>query len=391
MRNKFISSLPLLKKPSLNIPVGASNAAGTEVHYNISIAGKDYNVYFKSSDAPLYAGIEPLLILALLPAMKLGADIVLTRPISRDLADNLEKFMKIFGSWYKDFNPVKILGERLDDLPAAGGKRVGAFFSGGVDSFYTLLKHKNEITDLIYIRGYDIDLDDARHRAVSEMCAKVARRLDKNLLVLETNTRRMLKGYGKWGPHQFGLALGSAAQILSARFRKIYIAADFDEENLRPWGSHPHTTPLFGNSVINIVYDGAEAKRIEKLKNICENDIALNYLRVCYENIAGTYNCGKCEKCLRTMIGLYALNKLKNCATFPAIIDASLLREKLYANEPARVFARENLSLLETQDRQRLPIYIALQRAISLPLWQVKLKNYYQSKIQKGSRPVKRH
>jgi len=30
-----------------------------------------------------------------------------------------------------------------------------AFFSGGVDSFYTFLKHRHEITDLAVVHGFD--------------------------------------------------------------------------------------------------------------------------------------------------------------------------------------------------------------------------------------------
>jgi len=59
----------------------------------------------------------------------------------------------------------------------AGARRgVGCFFSGGVDSFYTLLKHRREITDLVVVHGFDLPLaSDPLRRSLSEAAGDVAR------------------------------------------------------------------------------------------------------------------------------------------------------------------------------------------------------------------------
>src|SRR5574337_867736 len=44
------------------------------------------------------------------------------------------------------------------------GRKVAVFFSGGLDSFYTLLKRRNEIDSLVFIHGFDIPLENVALR-----------------------------------------------------------------------------------------------------------------------------------------------------------------------------------------------------------------------------------
>ncbi len=49
---------------------------------------------------------------------------------------------------------------------------IACFFSGGVDSFYTLLKHREEITHIIFVHGFDIALEDHSLRAQASRMAR---------------------------------------------------------------------------------------------------------------------------------------------------------------------------------------------------------------------------
>jgi hypothetical protein len=361
------------KRPCVEIGLGQTGDEG-EVRYALSIVGRPYEVFFRSPEVTLYPGVEPLLVLALLPAMRVGADLLPAQPIGQDFSVNLVRFMEIFGRWFKDFRKVDILGERgVSGRPRANA-RVGAFFSGGVDSFYTLLKHQNEITDLVYVHGFDLALRDrVRRKAVSDMCRAVADRLGKGLVEVETNAPSMVRPYSKWGRHAFGAVLACVGHLLSSEFSKIYIASGVHQDALSPWGSHPDTDPLLGSQEVTFIHDGCEAQRTEKIEAICEHKIVMDHLRVCWENVEGTYNCGKCEKCLRTMISLYAIGKLGHCRTLPARLDQTAVRNLLFTYGAAQVFARENLSLLEAHGLQQAPIYAALQVASARPLWQANL------------------
>lgn len=59
--------------------------------------------------------------------------------------------------------------------------------------------------------------------------------------------------------------------------------------------------------------------RFEKTALIAEWPVGLQNLRVCQRDDTGTANCGRCEKCLRTMTTLEALGKLEGLTdTFPS-------------------------------------------------------------------------
>jgi len=47
----------------------------------------------------------------------------------------------------------------------------------------------------------------------------------------------------------------------------------------------------------------------------------MRWLRVCWQNKELAYNCGRCEKCLRTMIALHLAGALSRCRTFNRPID----------------------------------------------------------------------
>jgi hypothetical protein len=55
--------------------------------------------------------------------------------------------------------------------------------------------------------------------------------------------------------------------------------------------------------------DGADMSRFEKTRLVAAWDAGLQNIKVCTRNWPGA-NCGECEKCLRTMLALTALNAL---------------------------------------------------------------------------------
>ena len=58
--------------------------------------------------------------------------------------------------------------------------------------------------------------------------------------------------------------------------------------------------PLWSTEAVEIVHDGCGQTRVEKIKYISQNETVMKNLRYCWENRDVEYNCGKCEKCLRT-------------------------------------------------------------------------------------------
>jgi hypothetical protein len=90
----------------------------------------------------------------------------LCRPIDPVLSANASRLMKIWTGWYPRLRIVPIDAEVKPVEPGPGPAETAAFFSGGVDSFYTLLRNKEAsdresfpaIDRLLCVWGFDIDL-----------------------------------------------------------------------------------------------------------------------------------------------------------------------------------------------------------------------------------------
>jgi len=74
--------------------------------------------------------------------------------------------------------------------------------------------------------------------------------------------------------------------------------------------------------------------------------VALDNLRVCWENRFGRYNCGVCEKCIRTMLNLEAAGMIEKCKSFKRRLSYSDVENLPIADMRDRIFARGNYEAL---------------------------------------------
>jgi hypothetical protein len=83
--------------------------------------------------------------------------------------------------------------------------------------------------------------------------------------------------------------------------------------------------------------------------------VAFQNFRVCLANVKDRLNCGKCEKCVRTMAGLVAIDKLHKTKAFVEDdLDPDLLASfniRIRVREP---FYEELLPLLKDRGRHDL-------------------------------------
>jgi hypothetical protein len=269
-------------------------------------------------------------------------------------------------SWFPDLMGVVDVDAALESSSGSPATGIGCFFSGGVDSFYSALKHQNEITHLIFVLGFDIALDDDLliQRALSGVRA-AASALGKPLIEVATNIRTFSDNIFDWGVHYHGAALASVGLALAPHLGKVIIPASYAEADLHPWGSHPDLDPQWSSSRVSFLHDGAEATRPEKVRFIAGHQVALDHLRVCWLNTGSAYNCGRCEKCVRTMVNLRAVGALGNAKTLPTELAPSAMR-KIRLGEGATLFAKENLAALRASDRRDEALERALRRAIAI-------------------------
>lgn len=262
-------------------------------------------------------------VVALLPlACRLGEPLCIDAPLDRRLHETLSELMEWWRYWYPAMAavPVECTGLVGADGPPPG--RTAQFFSGGVDSFFTLLRHDGaddplRVDDLMVGFGFDIPLTEpAAFARVETALARVADRMGRTLIPFATNLRQVRFGSVPWGTIAHGPAMGAVALFLKARFRTVLIPSTDGYRETGPWGSHATTDHFFSASALRIIHDGAAHGRFAKTALVATSDAALESLRVCWRSQSDA-NCGRCEKCLRTLIALDLCGVLDRAATFP--------------------------------------------------------------------------
>ncbi len=287
--------------------------------------------------------------------MKLRANMQVAGPISPRLQNGIPCIQEMISGWFPEFRPIRILTmPEADATPqtdsTASQRGAACFFSGGVDSFYSTLKHLDEIDTLLLIHGFDMDLDAFELRQmVSGELRKAAAALGKRLIEVETNMRTLTDQYAHWGYQQHGAALASVALLLAPQLSRVYIPSSFAADQLLPWGSHPDLDPLWSTEDVDLVHDGLECTRVQKVGAIVNSEIAMRHLRVCWENRESTYNCGRCEKCLRTLINLRVVGAEGRCQTFDRPLNLWAISRMLIWQESTRLFVQENLDALRAR------------------------------------------
>jgi hypothetical protein len=359
-----------------------------EVELDLRIAGASSKVFFRASEPILETSNEALIACSLLPAMASGMEVVdLAGPTSARLVSALPTIVDIMTAWNKELTPVSYPSLVPVAKPRSSPGRVGAFFSGGVDAFYTFLKCREQVTDIIFLHGAESALGNAEllKRAAANVDA-VASEFGVSVVHVETNLKPFLSSFADWGLSGHGVGLATVGHLLAPAFERIYIGSSVYYGDLFPWGSHPLLDPLWSSEVLEFVHHGCAARRIEKVEFIAGFDAALNNLRVCpwgpgtkYEGGA-VVNCGRCEKCIRTMMALEVAGKLSQCTTFDRPLESRRV-SKLRVYHEIRAFYEESLEALRRQG-VRPDLQRALKRCLRGHRWR-RARRKLQRKLRK--------
>ena len=264
--------------------------------------------------------------------------VALKEPLRADHADpelieGIESLMQVWTGWYPDVEPVAVSAlpcpARSPETPLTG-----AFFSGGVDSFFTVLSrnepelaHLLPIDELLLVHGLDIPLENRpgfeRHRLRMEDAASG---MGKPLVSLATNVRETTWKRADWERMAHGCLLAGIGLALGGRYGRVLIPSSISYRRpLRSWGSHPLTDPLLSTSATRIQDDGARYRRIDKTGVVGRSETAQAHLHVCWRG-GSDDNCGRCAKCLRTLAMLELHGTREAVRSFP---DGSFTLEAL--------------------------------------------------------------
>lgn len=338
---------------------------------DISFRGKKTETAYLTTDIKFESCIAndatPFLAAVLLPCMKSGENIYVDDTVSKQFLTNATAIMKLVKRWNIGLNPVKI---RVRSTVADLGKPKGnaSFFTAGVDSFYTYLKHKTSrtpITHLVLAHGFDIPLSNKTFfNEVAKTVEKVAKEEKVEAVIIETNIGEIIEKRLVWD-FAHGGALAAVALFLRRGLKNVFIAGAVRNDQLFPYGTHPHLDPLWSTETLTVKSDGGEYDRIGKIQHsIATSPLALKYLRVCTQNLKGKYNCSRCYKCLMTMMYLTAFDALKNAKTFERTINLDAVK-RMYYDYKLKYNIQGERALATLKRQKKAP---ALQDAIAYSL-----------------------
>lgn len=320
---------------------------------------------------------DPFLAAALLPAMRTGETLDIPAHVSPKLLRATNEIQSLYRSWDKTLSQVRIKAPIRDEeyKPTNRPLLRGLFFSCGIDSFYSLFKNLADhpedvesITDLIVVRGFDVlfERGAAVFKTMLANARTVSREVRKSVFPVATNIRDFATRFVDWGLTYHGAAMASVGLSLEAVFEKIHIASSYKHDRSVPWGSHPALDPLWSTERLSITHDSCESGRVDKTRFVAQFPIATDTLRVCtYLPFSGSmYNCGLCEKCVRTMVNLHIAGALDKCRTLPNFLDLRALRRMPIPTSEQRSYVEELVPRLGSSERD-LAIRSALQEALS--------------------------
>jgi len=284
------------------------------------------NQFYADYNTSIQAVPEEILVIpflgAVLPIVWANHAVICVDAIDEIFLESMEAYKRSLQKLY----PKLSLGGRLV-AKHASKQNLGfqsksmMLFSGGVDSLATYVRHRNERLTLVCVHGGDISLrDNVAWKNSIVPIGEFARNNKSPLRTVRSNFKEMVdflmlrvfddyieEDNNWWGRIMHGLAmLGLCAPLAYVQgIGKLYIAASHTSELPEGWGSHP----LLDNNVkwagTQVLHDGFELSRQEKLLVISEyvkNDDGQVMLRCCFDSVGG--NCGHCEKCSRTIVGL---------------------------------------------------------------------------------------
>lgn len=263
---------------------------------------------------PLLANVAPVVWL-------MGLKVQISQ-CEKTFWDSLLDLKKVFKQLYPQFSwdgEIACKDIFVASDPYKKNKQTGLLFSGGLDSVTTLIRHHKENPLLLCVNGADVALDDlARWRSLRENTINVAFRFGLKPIFVTSNFRTFLnrnllketikevseKDWWTGFQHGWGLSGFLVPLLWDSNGAIGYIASSDAWEDLSLIGSRPDIDECLKWRGGQIIHDGTEYRRHEKVNYLCNQEklgVWVPELKVCLRSFAAGENCCMCEKCARTI------------------------------------------------------------------------------------------
>jgi len=268
----------------------------------------------RGGEVELLESADPFAI-ALLPiAASRGLSVEIDGPLSPSLLFPLDEASRCLelttraNPRHAHWPVVEISATSLEERTRADPRAAVAALSGGVDSVYTLARHRHLLpSDVrldarrsVLVHGFDIPMaDDDSFGVASTSAERITELAGSALVLVATNFR----AFGSDWPMSHGAAVAAALTCVSDGLGTGLIASSlpYDDQDI-PWGSAPFLDHLFSSASFQIAHDGSVANRLEKIRTLTVTwPEVVPHLRFCSRGGGGS-NCGQCAPCVLTMV-----------------------------------------------------------------------------------------
>ena len=296
----------------------------------LSIDGKREKVWFKVAKKYepylCFERSDAFVIAVLNYAMRNQHDIRCDTPISEDLYYNIDRYLiDALVKYNKDFyRPVITAPIASEDLPCAGA--VGTGISCGVDSLHALACQtktkfvRHNITHLAFnnVGSHgEGEKGELLYQKRLQLPKQFAEEYGFELVASDSNLMNVVQ-QNHFKTHTYSSMF--AVYCLQKLYSVYYYASSgcryheftlIDRPEIASGSYEMLSLPLFSTHALRIYSEGEGMSRMEKLRDVVKYVPSYKYLNVCLRE---EHNCGKCEKCIRTLLGIDALGELDKYA-----------------------------------------------------------------------------
>lgn len=275
---------------------------------------------------------DPFLIESVYLGMYHNEDITIKGKVNKQVYHNLVNYViPLIKSISPAFHTVKINVDGFIDCPqSADANIVGTGYSGGVDSFCTIYDHFETEKDFEYkintLFFFNVgqypgkDLQERRKKALQyfDNSKLFAEEVGLNCIFVDSN---MFDYYlPAWEYDAGPMCRISCILLFEKVLTRYYLAGSFHYLQQNSFG-HKSLSIVADEFIYNIltphnidlIIDGNQYFRSEKVERIAGYEPATRHLNVCVNpniNVLEDKNCSVCHKCLRTLIVLESLGEL---------------------------------------------------------------------------------
>ncbi|OQA29870.1 MAG: hypothetical protein BWY57_03172 [Betaproteobacteria bacterium ADurb.Bin341] len=250
---------------------------------------------------------------------------------------NAEAMSRIWQSWVpRRFSSTKVSFDNIAEFHQDKSRpdQTLCFYSGGIDSTYTILKRvmSGKSQDLLTVLGMDYKAHDkTRFSDLIEKTSAFAKYASSTRILVEADVYAIYKPFklnDKYHHVTHIFALAGVGFLHSRDYKSIVIAADrrLDQQFARGYyGSNSATNFLFDDGLTRLVTDSDNVTRTEKMPSLKQSPVSLQALTFCSDKRSRPLNCGVCSKCMRTKLMFVA-----STGAIPPLFQSDLIPNEWY-------------------------------------------------------------